>query len=274
MRILTIEQMKERKQVLGYSNEQLSILSGVPESTIQKIFSGTTKYPRRQTLVKLDAILKVKEGDPYVLTCTTNSMVAESTDPYYVPKKHQGEYTIADYESLPDERRVELIDGVIYDLASPSAHHQIIVSEIAFQLKQYIRMKGGKCIPFSAPTDVQIDCDQFTIVQPDVFIVCNRNIITKKRIFGAPDFVAEILSPATRKKDIDIKFRKYLEAGVGEYWIVDPDKERIVVYHFANEDDYIPKVYTFSDQVPVNIFGGDCHIDFKEISDAFSFMAD
>ena len=274
MRIMTIEQMKERKQVLGYSNDQLSILSGVPESTIQKIFSGTTKCPRRQTLLKLDAILRLKEGDSYIFTCDTSSTVAESSEPYYVPKKRQGEYTIADYEALPDERRVELIDGVIYDLSAPTSWHQFITSEIFFQLKQYIRTKGGKCIPFFAPTDVQIDCDAFTIVQPDVFVVCNRDIITRKRIFGVPDLVIEVLSPSTRKKDTDVKHRKYAESGVREYWTVDPDKERIIVYHFEDEDDYIPKIYTFEDSVPVLIFGSDCLIDFKPVKKEFSFIED
>lgn len=274
MRILTIEQMKERKQVLGYSNEQLSILSGVPESTIQKIFSGTTKYPRRQTLVKLDAILKVKEGDPYVFACDSTSTVAESADPYYVPKKRQGEYTVTDYEALPDERRVELIDGVIYDLAAPTVYHQFVSSEITFQLKQYVRANGGKCMTFAAPTDVQIECDQFTMVQPDVFVICNRDIIKRKRIFGAPDFIIEILSPSTRKKDTEVKLLKYRESGVREYWMVDPDKERIMIHHFEDEDDYIPKIYTFEDKVPVLMFGGDCLIDFKEIKEAGSFMDD
>ena len=129
-------------------------------------------------------------------------------------------------------------------------------------------------MPFFSPTDVQIDCDEFTIVQPDVFVVCNRDNITRKRIFGAPDLVIEVLSHSTRKKDTITKLEKYCEAGVREYWTVDPDKERIIIYHFEDEDDYIPKIYTFDDKVPVLIFGSQCLIDFKEIKEDFTFIPD
>jgi len=274
MRILTIEQMKERKQVLGYSNEQLALLSGVPESTIQKIFSGTTRSPRRKTLEKLDAILRVKDGDSYVFTYTNDtSKVAETANPYYIAQKRQGEYTVDDYEALPDERRVELIDGVIYDMSAPSTIHQIIQGEIAAQLRQYIRANGGKCVSFVAPTDVQIDCDKFTMVQPDVFVVCNRDLITKKRIIGAPDFIIEIISPSTKSKDMGVKLEKYADSGVKEYWLVNPDKMRISVHYFADEDEP-PRIYPFKSRVPVSIFGGECFIDFNEVYAAFSFITE
>ncbi len=273
MRILTIEQMKERKQVLGYSNEQLALLSGVPESTIQKIFSGTTRSPRHRTLEKLDFILRVKENHNYDFPGSSTGQVAESTEAYTIPKKKQGEYTVEDYEALPDERRVELIDGVIYDLSAPTTVHQVLQGEIYFQLRQYIHTKGGTCIPMISPTDVQIDMDEFTMVQPDVFVICNREIITRKRIFGAPDFIIEILSPSTRTKDATIKWKKYLEAGVREYWLVDPMKEKILVYNFTDEDTaHIPTIYGFQDNVPVAILDGDCLIDFSLAKDGYAFM--
>lgn len=89
-------------------------------------------------------------------------MFPEAITAYQVKK--QGEYTLDDYYALPDERRVELIDGVIYDMASPSSVHQLIGSEIREQLKSYIKDKKGECIPFVAPIDVQLDCDDKTMV--------------------------------------------------------------------------------------------------------------
>ena len=187
--------------------------------------------------------------------------------PVYSIKK-QGEYTLEDYLAIPDERRVELIDGVIYDMSSPLGHHQIIAGQIHFHLVSYISGKGGPCIPFIAPVDVQLDCDDKTIVQPDITILCDRSKYTPQRIVGAPDFVVEVLSKSTRKKDIFIKLNKYRSAGVREYWMVDPDKKNVMVYHFENDDDL--SVYTFRDKVPVGIYCGDCVIDFAPIDDFVS----
>lgn len=82
--------------------------------------------------------------------------------------------------------------------------------------------------------------------------------------------VIEILSPTTRKKDVFVKLMKYQNAGVREYWIVDPDKKRVIVYEL--EYEYIPTVYGFSDIVSVRIFEGNCKVDFSEISEYMKFM--
>ena len=171
---------------------------------------------------------------------------------------------------MPDERRIELIDGVIYDMSSPNNVHQLIGSEIRDQLKSYIREKGGDCIPFVAPADVQLDCDDKTMVQPDVFVVCDRSKIIKRCTYGAPDLIVEILSPSTRKKDISIKLKKYIGAGVAEYWIVDPDKKTVVVYDFAHDE--LPAIYGFDAKVPVALFDGECEVDFAEIYEYVSFL--
>lgn len=118
--------------------------------------------------------------------------------------------------------------------------------------------------------DVQLDCDDKTIVQPDVLLVCDRNKLKNGRVFGVPDLVVEVLSPSTRKKDILIKYGKYLNAGVKEYWIVDPAKKRICVYEFEKDD--FPVMYTFDDKVPVGIFEGECEVDFAEIYEYTGFL--
>lgn len=191
------------------------------------------------------------------------SMVCES-QPVYGTVKKQGEYTIEDYLAIPDDRRVELIDGVIYDMSSPTAIHQEILIELATILKNYIHSKNGKCKTYVSAFDVQLDCDEKTIVQPDVMIICDRNKVHLQRVFGAPDFIVEILSPSTDKKDSYLKLYKYANAGVREYWIVDPLKKRIIVHDLEN-NTYVTEVYTFDDQIPVRIFGGDCIVDFHTI---------
>ena len=87
-------------------------------------------------------------------------------------------------------------------------------------------------------------------------IVCSHDKFREGRILGAPDFVAEILSESTKKKDLTIKLGKYTEAGVREYWIIDPDKKRILVYDLKQDADL--SIYGFDETVPMGIFQGLC----------------
>ena len=175
----------------------------------------------------------------------------------------QGEYTLEDYYAISEERRVELIDGVIYDMASPTYMHQDITGSIYFELRSYILGKKGTCKPIMSPYDVQLDCDDKTMIQPDVIVACDSDKIKNRCLYGAPDFIVEILSPSTAKKDATIKLRKYEAAGVREYWMVEPDKKKVVVYDWCKSE--IPIVYGFEDKVPVGIFDGECKIDFAKI---------
>ena len=264
----------------------------MPLSTVQKVFSGHTKSPRYETQQAIEKVLRRGlESYPgngieeYADDSAGNSsLVREGTFPYNAvedlfpmeeemeapPKvfkeKKQGEYTLEDYYALPDERRVELIDGVIYDMTSPTQTHQVITGFIHAELWNFVIGNKGKCVVNIAPTDVHVDtADNKTIVQPDVLVTCDRDKITNPRIEGAPDLVIEVLSPSTRRKDISVKVKKYADAGVRELWLVDPRDRRIIVYDFENED--IIRMYTFQDHVPVLIFGGDLNIDFRQVTE-------
>ena len=165
-----------------------------------------------------------------------------------------------------------MIDGVIYDMAAPTNIHQIIGLEIGTILRDYIKKNKGLCIPLVAPLDVQLDMDDKTMVQPDVLVVCDRSKLKYGRLYGAPDFVVEVLSPSTRKKDMYTKLSKYANADVREYWIVDPETKRILVYNFEG-DDFV-NLYTFEDKVPVAVFEGKCIVDFAEIYEYIRFLYD
>ena len=265
---MDIQEMRRRKRSLGLTNEQLSELSGVPLGTVQKVIGGTTKAPRRDTLAALEKVLRmadevdgsaslIRESSPAFDYGTVGSV--EDTDAGR--KKKQGEYTIEDYLAWPEDERIELINGRIYMMSAPEVMHQVIDVHLGQKIANYIDDKGGDCIPLTAPVDVQLDCDDRTMVQPDVLILCDRKKLNRKRIVGAPDFVLEILSPSTRSKDIVIKTEKYMTAGCREYWIVDPEGETVTVYDFENEN--FPIYYSFDDAVPVNIYDGDLTIDFK-----------
>ncbi|MBR6473670.1 MAG: Uma2 family endonuclease [Firmicutes bacterium] len=266
---MDIERLKKRKAELGYTNKDIAELSGVPLGTVQKVFGTVTKTPRRDTYLALAAVL-----DPeYVYNVQSNANYVREIALAYdavVKKKKQGEYTIEDYYALPDERRVELIDGVIYDMISPTGEHQIIAGEVYCQLMACAEEHGMECMPFISPIDVQLDRDKKTMVQPDVIIVCDLGLMTKRVVYGAPEFVMEVLSPSTKSKDILIKLRKYKEAGCREVWIVDPDKKTVTVYDFRDED--WPDIYTFDDSVPVAISEGKCSVDFRKVEKKIGWM--
>jgi len=255
---MTIKEMQALRKQLGYSYEMVAKRSGVPLGTVQKVLLGITKCPRYDTLSALAGVFKPEY----------ESMIRETSA--YNISSVQEEITVEDYLELPEEERVELIDGVIHDLGAPTDKHQVIRDEVFSRFREHIRKKKGKCITVTSPIDVQLDCDNRTMVQPDVIVVCDRDKFKKGRIFGAPDLVVEVLSASTRKKDLCIKNGKYCNAGVREYWVVDPKKKRVYVYQF--EEDYAPSVYTFADKVPVGIWNNECEVDFAEIYDYISFL--
>ena len=262
---MTVQEMKERKKELGYSNAMVAELSGVPLGTVQKIFSGATASPRYETLRALEAVLKKKSA--YSFSEGDGSRVEESSAPYLTKK--QGEYTLEDYYNLPEDQRFELIDGVIYDMTAPTTIHQSILGRIYAHLLYHIDAKGGQCIPLVSPVDVQLDCDDKTMVEPDVIIVCDSDKIIRRCVYGAPDFVMEVLSKSTKKKDMFIKLNKYLNAGVREYWMVDPDKKTVMIYDFEH-DDY--RLASFSEKIPVAVLDGECVIEFADLFNRISFL--
>ena len=116
-----------------------------------------------------------------------------------------------------------------------------------------------------SPSDLPVCCalHRAVILQPDVFILCDRSKRRKWGVKGAPDFILEILSPSTRRKDCLLKLHKYENAGVREYWILDPYQEKLLIYWFEQDD--IPQIRGLDEPVPVGIYGGDLIIDLKHI---------
>ncbi len=163
-------------------------------------------------------------------------------------------YTSEDYWNLPEGERAELIDGKFYNMAPPSRIHQKLVMELSATIREYIKKNHGSCEVYPAPFAVNLDADDKDWVEPDVSVICDPNKLTDRGCSGAPDLIFEIVSPASRKMDYSLKNMIYSQAGVREYWIVDPAKERTTVYHY--EDDAAPVIYTFSQEIPVAIYDG------------------
>lgn len=171
--------------------------------------------------------------------------------------------TLEQYEALPENIRAEVFDGKIYYMASPSQDHQTISTELTTILNMYIRSKQGSCRVFHAPFDVKLNDMPLTIVQPDLMIVCDKNKLDGKRCNGAPDFIIEIVSPSNPADDYIRKLYYYKNAGVREYWIVDPQRKSVTVNYFENNILNVP--YTFDSTIKVNIYD-DLYINFLEIA--------
>lgn len=292
--MLTIEELRKRKKLLEYTNADISQKSGVPLGTVQKIFSGATANPRVETLAAIEKVLEVV---PYNLNIGPVPVVSETMAEYaavnsiaddedrieeiserrykrYLEKigkygadisgkwPRQGQYTLKDYYDLPDDVRVELINGVIYDMTAPAKIHQRVLASLHLEFERCAEEKDHACEVMFAPVDVRLDRDNRTMVQPDLLVMCRRDD-NPKRIEGAPDLVVEIISPSTRRKDCILKLNKYSEAGVREYWVIEPIKETVTVYYF--EADELQTQYTFEDSVPIGISGGECSINFQRI---------
>ena len=159
--------------------------------------------------------------------------------------------TLEEYESLPENIRAEVFDGQIYYMEGPSQEHQAISTELTTILNSYIKSKKSPCRVFHAPFDVKLSDSPLTIVQPDLMIICDKNKLDGKRCNGAPDFIIEIVSPGNPADDYIRKLYYYKNYGVREYWIVDADKSRVMVYNFYQDD---MNEYSFIEDIPAGIY--------------------
>lgn len=267
---MTVEELKQMKISLGLTNREIADRSGVPLGTVQKIFANVTAAPRRKTLLAIEKALRSSYSN---VSAESSGMVSDTEVAYYSAPgaKHtfarQGHYTVDDYHALPDDMKVELIDGVFYELNAPTVDHQTIILEIAYQLRSCEDAKSD-CQIILSPVDIQLDCDNRTILEPDLSVLCDPTKNINRCIYGAPDLVLEVLSPSTRRRDMYLKLGKYANAGCREYWIVDQEHESVIVYIF--DDDSPVHVYTFDDRVPVGISDGKCEIDLSVVKERLS----
>ncbi len=179
-------------------------------------------------------------------------------------------YTYADYLTWFDDQRRELYNGFI-KLMSPAPRrvHQSVSSEFFGTFWNYLRNKS--CKIYSAPFDVRLpkkskdDKQIFTVVQPDLCIICAPEKLDDKGCLGAPDLIIEIISKSSAKNDAIEKYQIYQEAGVREYWIVYPEEELVHVFLLENEKFFLKKVYASDDKIEVAIFNGELTIDLTEI---------
>lgn len=180
-----------------------------------------------------------------------------------MPLQKEIEYTLEDIYALPEGERAELIDGQLYLMAAPTRRHQNLVVKAGAKIFNYIESHGGDCEVNVAPFAVFLG-NETDYVEPDVTVVCDPSRLDEKGCHGAPDWIIEVVSPSSRRMDYMIKLFKYRTEGVREYWIVDPDRDRVTVYSFnPNEDLEDVNEYTLRDAVPVGLYD-DLTIQFED----------
>jgi Uma2 family endonuclease len=159
------------------------------------------------------------------------------SDPAFTYDKDR-RWTYADYKDweLKPGERFELINGAAYAMTAPGTEHQLIATAMTVELGNFL--KGKKCKVIAAPFDVRLfyEADQSddTVVQPDLVVIGDPEKLGKEGCHGAPDLVVEILSPSNTAIEMLRKRELYREAGVQEYWVIDPEHKIIVIYRLKN----------------------------------------
>ena len=179
-------------------------------------------------------------------------------------------FMFADYLTLDEDERIEIIGGEAFMMAPPSRIHQEICFEIGRQLGNYL--EGKRCKVYPAPFGVRLfeqDGDSpenvDTVVEPDISVVCDRSKLDKHGCKGAPDLIVEVLSPSTQRHDQLVKLNLYQRAGVREYWIVDPENRTVRVMVQAGDGTLqIHEVYRREDVAKVNVLDG-CFIELSKV---------
>jgi Uma2 family endonuclease len=179
-------------------------------------------------------------------------------------------YSYADYLKFGDERRYEIIDGVLYDMGpAPTPTHQEIFGALFYKIFDFFQEKP--CKVYAAPFDVRLyrkskkDRDITRVVQPDISVICDETKIDERGCLGAPDFIIEIISPSSASRDHILKRRLYEENGVREYWLVDPINRITTVYCLGKKTSYgAAEIYDDKAKVAVSLFK-DLIIDFSTV---------
>ncbi|WP_373893622.1 type II toxin-antitoxin system prevent-host-death family antitoxin [Virgibacillus natechei] len=215
----------------------------VPSTKIQNNFGKYLKYVEAR-----EEIIVTKSGkDVAQIVPSYDADCVNEEQPAY--RSSDGWVTYEEFLELTEEseQRFELIDGVIYNLASPSYKHQRVVGELHGTFYNFF--KGKKCVPLTSPFDITFfkEEDNVCVVQPDIVIICDKDNLDEKGNYkGIPTLVVEVLSPSTRSKDMLKKLELYKQCGVNEYWIVDPINEHILVYALEDNDIVNSKTYSKS----------------------------
>lgn len=290
---MDISDIRMRKKELKLTTQQIAYLAELPVSTVSKIMTGETKNPSYITIERIEKVILQEEmarrikayRKAFTLYCEGlnkgEDVDRELFDRKYRRENHLdnapipfarvrranneiGEGNLAkvrDYrltadslEKIGEDKNIELIDGRLIINQAPDLQHQIVVQNIGKIIDRYIEDNHGKCKVFNVGVNVFLEENDYTLLIPDIVVVCDENKLQANGIYGVPDWIIEVVSNSSRKLDYNEKMHKYMVSGVSEYWIVDVDKQRITVY--IKGEPMMAYVYGLNDEVPVGIYQG------------------
>ena len=221
----------------GLSLEELNGITGVSASYLHRIEKGN-KIPSKEVLLKIEEAYEIVQGGIFDKAVRLwNARNHKRTEGVENPCFPLGNVTYTYQDYLHWKGRWELIEGVPYQIESPSMLHQRVVSRICIALGVHFGTsysdEGDEV--FAGPFEVRLSqSGNFdhtdTVVQPDIAVVSRKEMLDEKGLKGAPDLVVKVLSPSTSKNDRTIKYDLYKKSGVKEYWIVDPIHRTIELY--------------------------------------------
>lgn len=250
---MTVEDLRELREKENMSYEIIAELSGIPLEVVTKIFTGEIKEPQYMSLLAMEQVIVRKKKIPFYYDkeqeqpCLVREQVAYNFD--------ARRYYLDDVKQLCAGVRVEIIDGKLHTMNTPNRMHQFLSMNISARIFNHIDKNNGKCHIYTAPLGVRLFSDDKTWVEPDILVVCKRKeILTEQGCDGAPDLIVEIVSPNNYFHDYVRKMIKYQQAGVREYWIVDPRIERVSVACFENTEKNAE--YHYNDVIPSYVLEG------------------
>lgn len=170
-----------------------------------------------------------------------------------LPRRDVELHTYGEYFGWPENDRYELVDGIAYSVPAPARRHQEVLLELFRQIAD--ALDGTPCRPYVAPFDVRLpkadepDARVDTVVQPDISVVCDRAKLDERGCRGAPDWIVEVLSPATASHDQIVKRAAYEGAGVREYWLVHPTDRVVTGYTLVDGGYGKPAVYELTGEL-------------------------
>jgi Uma2 family endonuclease len=186
-----------------------------------------------------------------------------------------GLYSYADYLTWKFDQTVEILRGKIFPMAGPSRRHQGISWKLSGLF--YTTFKNQECRAYAAPFDVRLhdrtksekaNKDIYTVVQPDICVICDLEKLDDKGCIGSPDLVIEILSPGNSSKEMKSKKQLYEECGVREYLIFDPERETVFQFHLTDDNVYSPATIYVSEETVTSVIFPELQMDLTEVFQA------
>lgn len=237
----------------------------VPSTEVQNNFGKYLKIAS-----ELEDVIVTRKGYEVakIVPCEERSIIAEEAANYIFNDRWKVSYEEFLRMVENSDLRYEYIDGEVYLLSSPVYSHQVSVDEIYVIF--YNWFKGKKCRPLTSPFDVTLmkSKDNINVVQPDIIVICDTDKIDAAGKYkGVPTLAVEVLSRSTRSKDMLKKLDLFMQTGVEEYWMVDPDKKEVSVYSFEKHDIDDHDTYIGDVTVKSKVFKG---LEVK-LSDIFTF---